>query len=316
MTTEADEIVARSGRTREPDLSFGSWAFSFGPFENDPWDFERVADYVRSAGYDAIEINGFRPHPHDEDYGSDERCTDLSAPLAERGLGISAFAPDFRSTPPTDVPLADYLARIDSTVGFCRRMGIGILRTDTISPPGPFDRERFGRLTTAWMEAAKRCADAGIGLVWEFEPGFWLNRPSEVQRVLDVVDHPSFGVLFDTSHAYTGAVVGARQGPEPELLDGGVVEYAARLGDRIHHLHLIDSDGSLHDEDTSAHIPFGQGRIDFAAVLDALPGNGLDLPWWTIDFCFCATTETDGRLAVDFVRDLLAGAQDRMAAAR
>jgi hypothetical protein len=28
------------------------------------------------------------------------------------------------------------------------------------------------------------------------------------------------------------------------------------------------------------------------------------LPWWGIDFCFCATTERDGRTAVPFVRSL------------
>jgi hypothetical protein len=25
-----------------PKIAFGSWAFSFGPFANDPWSFERV----------------------------------------------------------------------------------------------------------------------------------------------------------------------------------------------------------------------------------------------------------------------------------
>ena len=61
-------------------------------------------------------------------------------------------------------------------------------------------------------------------LVWEFEPGFWLNRPSEVLRLIEAVAHPTFRVLFDTSHAYTGAVGGARQGRDPELLGGGVEE--------------------------------------------------------------------------------------------
>ena len=58
--------------TSHPGLSFGSWAFSFGPFESHPWSFERVARWVADAGYDAIEINGFRPHPHEEDFPTDE----------------------------------------------------------------------------------------------------------------------------------------------------------------------------------------------------------------------------------------------------
>jgi sugar phosphate isomerase/epimerase len=48
----------------QPKLSLGSWAFSFGPFEDNPWPFSRVLQFAAEAGYDGIEINGFRPHPH------------------------------------------------------------------------------------------------------------------------------------------------------------------------------------------------------------------------------------------------------------
>jgi sugar phosphate isomerase/epimerase len=131
-----------------------------------------------------------------------------------------------------------------------------------------------------------------------------LNRPSEVLRLLSEVDHPSFRVLYDTSHAYTGAVAGGRQGADPELLDGGEVEYAALLRPWLGHLHLIDSDGTLHNEETSNHLPFGTGAVDFRGVLDALDPEVTSLPWWTVDFCFCPTTERDGRLAVPFVQGL------------
>ena len=56
-----------------PRFSLGSWAFSFGPFENDPWDFDRFLAYAAEAGYDGIEINGFRPHPHPDDFGDDAK---------------------------------------------------------------------------------------------------------------------------------------------------------------------------------------------------------------------------------------------------
>jgi sugar phosphate isomerase/epimerase len=288
-----------------PRLSFGSWAFSFGPFEDHPWDFDAVCRYVADAGYDGIEINGFRPHPHDEDYADDESCARLKDRIDGYGLGISAFAPDFRSTPPADAPLERYLDRIDSVLAFCRRMDIGILRTDTISAPGPFDAERFDRLVTAWRHAARRAADAGVLMVWEFEPGFWLNRPSHVLQLLDAVGDENFRVLFDTSHAFTGVVSGARQGADPELLPGGAVEYARMMAPYLGHLHLIDSDGSLHDEETSEHVPFGRGLIDFDAVIDALGPAALRLPWWTIDFCYCPTTEEDGGAAVPFVNGVI-----------
>ncbi|GAA2097096.1 hypothetical protein GCM10009841_09220 [Microlunatus panaciterrae] len=307
MSTDLSGSATQGDETRSslPRIAFGSWAFAFGPFEADPWSFERTCRYVAEAGFDGIEINGFRPHPHDEDHATDVDCEPVRDLLQQLGLGISAYAPDFRSTPPADVPIKDYLARVDSTLAFCNRLDISILRTDTISPPGPIEAGRLARLAAAWRAAAARAEDRGVLLVWEFEPGFWLNRPSEVLRLLEAVDHPNFKVLFDTSHAYTGAVMGARQGAEPELLAGGVAEYAQLLSGQLGHLHLIDSDGSLHDDETSAHLPFGKGHIDFDHVVGGIRDEALSLPWWTVDFCFCPTTEKDGRLSVPYVHQLL-----------
>lgn len=294
-----------------PRLSFGSWAFLFGPFESAPWSFDQVCRYAADAGYDGIEISGFRPHPHHDDYDSDRRCRELLAVLGDQGLGISGYGPDLGAVPPAEVDAAQYLAVIDRALAFCDRMGITILRVDTISEPHQmvpqlYER-RFSRLVAAWAAAAERCARFGVRLVWEFEPGFWLNRPSEVVRLAETIGHPNFGVLFDSSHAYTGAVAGARQGAEPELLTDAAA-YARLLLPHIAHLHLIDSDGTLHDSTTSAHVPFGDGRIDFTELLAAVAPARQRLPWWCIDFCFCPTTEQEGRRAVPFARSLASAA--------
>jgi len=142
-------------------------------------------------------------------------------------------------------------------------------------------------------------------VVWEFEPGFWLNKPSEVKSVVEAVDHENFKLLFDTSHAYMGAVIGARQIGSKELLSVGVAEYGRFLGTMVGHLHLIDSDGSLHNNETSTHVAFGQGKIDFTGVLAAMKPVISNLPWWCVDFCFNPQTPTAGREAVPVVRRLM-----------
>ncbi len=63
------------------------------------------------------------------------------------------------------------------------------------------------------------------------------------------------------------------------------------LHGRINHLHLIDSDNTCHrdaqgNDETSAHVPFGQGVIDFDQVIPALVAEDLPDDWWTIDLCF------------------------------
>ncbi len=73
------------------------------------------------------------------------------------------------------------------------------------------------------------------------------NKPSEVIRIVYKVDHLNFSTLFDSYHAYMCSVVGARQLGEKRELLGGVVQFSYMLTGKIGHIHLIDSDGTLHD---------------------------------------------------------------------
>ena len=160
-------------------------------------------------------------------------------------------------------------------------------------------------MAKAWHQAAAVCQQAGVKLVWEFEPGFWLNKPSEVFNIVETVDHDNFKVLFDTSHAYMCAVVGVRQQGEKEVLSGGVVEFAKKLSGHIGHFHLIDSDGSLHNDETSTHTPFGEGNINFVKVISSMKNEVDQLPYWCFDFCFCPTTEADAKKAIPFVENVI-----------
>lgn len=294
---------------KRPKFSLGSWAFSFGPFEKNPWSFEAFLKYAAEAKYDGIEINGFHPHPHPDVYDTPEKCSELKKQIEGYGLGISGYAPDFRDVPAAEVPMKDHLKAIEKSLDFCNNLNIDTLRVDTISPPDDLSQleyaVRFNRLAKTWNAAADACQKAGVKLVWEFEPGFWLNKPSEVLAIVEAVDHKNFKVLFDTSHAYMCAVIGARQNGEKETLEGGVVEFAKKLKSHIGHFHLIDSDGTLHDEETSTHSPFGTGNINFVEVISAIKAEVEPLEWWCFDFCFCPTTETDARKAIPFVENVI-----------
>ena len=188
-------------------------------------------------------------------------------------------------------------------------MGIDVLRVDTVSPPEALDAgtydQRFTHLANTWRAAAEACKQAGVLLVWEFEPGFWLNKPSEVKAIIEAVNHSHFKALFDTSHAYMGAVIGARQTGQKEILPGGIIEYAQMLDGLIGHFHLIDSDGTLHDDETSTHSPFGDGFIDFNAFLTEMKEMVEPFEWWCFDFCFCPTTEADAPKAIPYIKNII-----------
>jgi len=70
-------------------------------------------------------------------------------------------------------------------------------------------------------------------------------------------------------------------------------------------IHLIDSDGTLHGDETSTHRPFGEGFVDFQALTPKL----VDVPkiqWWCIDMCFWAGSWELVEPSLRFVRGLLA----------
>ena len=303
-----DGLDQRGNGAVQPSISVGSWAFAFGPYEANPWSFEKVCEYAAATGYDGVEINGFHPHPHPDDFAAGAGLKELRALISGYGLGVSGYAPDYRKVPPERVPTAVYTAEIDKSLAVCEALEIPVLRVDTVLAPGVVTgegyKEGLSQLVQTWHAAAERCALSGTALVWEFEPGFWLNRPSEIDRVLNEVGHPNFGVLFDSSHAYTGGVMGARQGDDPELVDS-VITYAENLLPFIRHLHLADADGTLHDQDTSTHVPLGAGSIDFPGLVKALSPIANRLRWWCVDLCYCDGADVKATAALAYVRHLV-----------
>jgi endonuclease IV len=104
-----------------------------------------------------------------------------------------------------------------------------------------------------------------------------LDKPSEilalVKAVRDDRNNPNFGVLFDTCHAHLCAAVGANQIGEKETLPGGALGLLKKLKGKITHVDLIDSDGKLNKHNTSEHVPFGQGVLDFDLRCEAFRGK-------------------------------------------
>jgi len=272
-------------------IAIGSWAYAIGPYADEPIGWEEVVGKVKSLGFDGIELGGFPPHPNPDDMATGEQRAACREGMAEAGLDWSGLAANLWSEHLIDAEdNAAYLATFRKNLQFCVDLGIPAIRVDAVQPPTIFEKvdpeTARGRVVETWRRCAAEAADEGIRVTWEFEPGFAFNKPSDILRIVEEVDHDSFGVLFDTCHGYMVAVEGARQWGEKETLGGGVVELARQLRGRINHVHLIDSDGTLHDEETSTHAPFGGGRIDFDELMPELAGNDMGHDWWTIDLCF------------------------------
>jgi len=246
---------------------------------------------LASLGFDGLELGGFKPHPNPDDLATKEQRAAVREKVTRAGLAFSGLAADLWGQKLINTQdTGPYMACFRKNLQFCLDLGIRGIRVDTIAPPTIFDQvdaeTARRRVVQTWKQCAKEAADKGIYVTWEFEPGFAFNKPSDIFRILDEVDEPNFGVLFDACHAHMVAAVGARQPGPRETLPGGAVELARRLRGRINHVHLIDSDGTLHDDETSTHAPFGEGVLNFDELLPELNRAGIPHDWWTIDLCF------------------------------
>ncbi len=276
-------------------LSIGTWAYCFGPYQDNPVPFDTVVRRLGELGLDGVEIGAFRPHIHPDDYPKDEDREKVRNLIRENKLEVSGMAADFwfAPGPGTDEAQKDdmYLNLFKKNLKLALDLGSPGIRVDTVSPPdGPegVDRKTAAkRIADLWRTCAGIAQEKGVKLVWEFEPGFFLNKPSEVVQMVEEVNHPNFTVLFDACHGYMCSVVGSRQVGAKETLKGGVAEFACMLKGKIGHLHVIDSDGTLHNNETSTHRPFGEGKINFDELLDAVVKDaGYRGDWFTIDLCF------------------------------
>ncbi len=274
-------------------LSIGSWAYCFGPYQDHPVPFDAVVTKLAELGFDGVELGGFLPHPHPAQFDTKAKRAELKRKVADSGLAFSGLAADLWSCPiiPQD-DNSQWLATFERNLEFAADMGIDAIRVDTVSPPDVCEKAgidhnlAWERVVKSFQEAARRASLRGIRVLWEFEPGFAFNKPSEIPRLVDDVAHPNFQILYDTCHAHIVAAVGARQPGRKETLPGGALELLARLRGKIGHVHLIDSDGTLHNNETSTHAPFGQGVLDFDLLIPEVLRCGLPTNWWTIDLCF------------------------------
>jgi len=283
-------------------LSIGTWAYLFNQ-ESPTNDFHVILHKLQDLGYDGVELGSFGPHPSPATHPTKASRTKLKKEIADHGLSLSGIAIDLWAFKTPGVSILDEIPSAYTTafLGWCvfaSDLDVKTIRVDTVLAPNYFDTEEgkkigikagMDRFVNVWDKCSKIAADFGLNICWEFEPGFVFNKPSEVIQIVDAVkakSNPNFGVLYDTCHAHMCAVVGANQQGTKETLPGGELEFLEKLKGKITHVHLIDSDGSLNEHNTSTHNPFGTGKLNFDQLAPALVNCGVPHAWWCVDLCF------------------------------
>ncbi len=283
-------------------ISIGTWAYLFNQ-EVPTTDFHQILHKLQDLGYDGVELGSFGPHPSPVSHPTRASRQKLKKEIADHGLALSGIAVDLWSfkSPGTSILDETPAAYVTAFLGWCvfaSDLDAKTIRVDSVVAPNFFETDEgkkigyetgVARIVRVWDKCSKIAADYGLNVCWEFEPGFAFNKPSEIVRIVDAVrakGNPNFGVLFDSCHAHMCAAVGANQPGQKETLPGGALELLEKLTGKITHVHLIDSDGSLNEHNTSTHNPFGTGKLNFDQLLPAIRKAGVPHDWWCVDLCF------------------------------
>src|SRR5262245_21953653 len=280
-------------------LSIGTWAYIFNQAKPTN-DFHEILHNLQRLGYEGVELGSFGVHPTPVSHPTRASRQKLRKEIADHGLALSGIAVDlwsFKKPGPSimDENPTPYVSAFLGFTVFGSDLDAKTIRVDSVESPNFFETSKMDpklgmdRIISVWDKCSKIAADFGMNVCWEFEPGFVVNKPSEILKIVEAVrgkGNPNFGVLYDTCHAHMCAVVAANQVGTKETLPGGELELLEKLKGKITHVHLIDSDGSLNEHNTSTHNPFGTGVLDFDKLAPALNRCGVPHNWWCVDLCF------------------------------
>jgi inosose dehydratase len=259
--------LERSSKLASAPVTWGVWERTIG--RDDLIPAPLLLETVRDLGYAGIELGP-------PGYLS-------AAALEQHGLElVGGFAPlhfadedAFRA----DLPLwLDPIVELLAATGSRGPVVLADAETDELlalaggeGARPAFSGEAFDRINAA----VGRCRARGVAVVFHHHAATHVETPAEIAALLEQTD---VGICFDTGHALVGG--------------GDPVEVARLCGSRIEHLHLKDVDpetlarvrgGEIGLEQAWAEglfCPFGEGAVDFGAVL-ALPElAGFD--GWTV----------------------------------
>ena len=252
----------------------------------------RMLELVRELGYTGIELG---PPGY---FGSD--AASVAALLDEFGLAlVGAFAPMRIAS---ETGFRDDLPFLDSTIDTLAATGAAgpvVLAADEndarLAVAGRAEArdatslrgDDLKRAAERVQQASDRAASRGVAVAFHPHIATYIESPEEVAALLDLT---SVDFCIDTGHCLIGG--------------GDPVELVRLAGDRITHLHLKDVDPRILARVRSQELtveqaweqglfcPFGEGSVDFAAVLSAPGLAGLD-GWAVIEQDRVAVLQND-----------------------
>jgi len=224
------------------------------------WPWEKVLDTANELGYDGISLRGLGPAVTDltgvEPF-LEENIPSTRADLARRKLALCSVDTSVSFSDPEKMPAM--LASGRAHLELASRLGAGRIRVfgDLVQEGQTRDQVRQ-RIVAGLRELACYAEPLGVDVLLETHGHF--SRGAEVRRIMELVDHPRAGVVWDVHHPFRH---------DNEL----PVETYRQLKEYIRSTHFKDS---MRTGESYTYCLLGQGDIPARECLGLLCGGGYD----------------------------------------
>lgn len=125
-----------------------------------------------------------------------------------------------------------------------------------VADPGVPEQETWSILLDVCDHLLTRAVRYDLRLAFEPEPGMFIERMDQYERLSAELHHPRFGLTLDIGHVHC-------------LQDGRPDERVRQFADHLFNVHIEDMRVGHHE-----HLMFGDGEIDFPPIVAALQDIG------------------------------------------
>jgi sugar phosphate isomerase/epimerase len=259
------------------------------------WAFDRLCRYVKSIGYDGVELAPFTLAPTIAELSADRRA-ELRAQAADAGVeiiglhwllagtqGLYLTSPD----PVVRARTADYLGALaDATRDLGGTLMVFGSPKQRSLLPGVSSDDAFGYAVETFRKAMPRVAACGVSICMEplapAETDF-INTCEQGARLMEAVADPNFVLHLDVK------AMSSEDRPVPDLIR----QYIPRAG-------------HFHANDPNRRGP-GFGDTDFVPIFRALRDAGYDR-WVSVEvFDYTPDPETIATRSIEYMKKALAG---------
>lgn len=227
------------------------------------WDLDTVCANGRAYGYDGVDLRGLQ---------SELDVTKLPAfttgvaathrKFQDAGLEISGISSSIRVCDPE--ALAAGIEEAKRTIAMARALDCPNIRIFGGGDLKLYSREQLAAIGRENV-AAILALDGATSLHWLFETHDNWIKSTDCALLLDKIDNPAFGALWDIGHT-------------PRVGGETVQETYAAIGKRVRYLHLKDAvyepGHKLAMQDGWRYVPPGKGSLPLAEGIALLKQNG------------------------------------------